>query len=105
MSLRGKKLGLLLSTEPTHANFRHGVNLAAAAVEAGVTVYLYCIDEAVRGVEDAELQNLRGRGLNLFACAYAAQRRQLPCTEFATFGGLGLVNDLIAGTDRFLSFN
>lgn len=105
MSLRGKKLGLLLSTEPAHPSFRHGVNLAAAAVDAGVTVYLYCIDEAVSGVGDPQLQSLRGRGLNLFACAYAAQRRRLPCTEVATFGGLGLVNDLIAGTDRFLSFN
>lgn len=105
MSLRGKKLGLLLSTDPEHPNFRHGVNLAAAALDQGVTVYLYCIDDAVRGVEDAQLQTLRSRGLNLFACAYAAQRRRLPCTEFATFGGLGLVNDLIAGTDQFLSFN
>ena len=47
MSLRGKKLGLLLSTRPGHPPFRHGVSLAKAALDAGLKVYLYCIDEAV----------------------------------------------------------
>jgi hypothetical protein len=41
MSLREKKLGLLLSTRPDTANFRHGVNLARAALAADVKVYLY----------------------------------------------------------------
>ena len=34
-----------------------------------------------------------------------AQRRQLALTDAATFAGLTVVSDLIAGTDRFLSFN
>ena len=46
MSLRGKKLGLLLSTRPENLSFRHGVNLAAAALDAGLNVYLHCIDDA-----------------------------------------------------------
>jgi hypothetical protein len=105
MSLRGKKLGLLLSTRPDTPNFRHGVNLAEAALAAEVKVYLYCIDDAVHGVGDARLQSLKARGLNLYACAYAAQRRNIPVNELAAFAGLSVVSDLIAGTDRFLSFN
>ncbi len=105
MSLRGKKLGLLLSTRPEDPNFRHGVGLADAALNAGLKVYLYCIDDAVFGIGDPQLQSLRRRGLNLYACAYAAQRRSIPLSEGAAFAGLTVVSDLMAGTDRFLSFN
>jgi hypothetical protein len=105
MSLRGKKLGLLISAAPSQLSFRHGIRTAAAAMEEGVTVYLYCIDEAVAGVDDAELQSLKSRGLIVYACAYGAQRRNIPLTDRANFAGLTVVNDLIASTDRFVSFN
>lgn len=105
MSLRGKKLGLLLSVRPEHPGFRHGVRLAEAALSQGVSVYLYCIDEAVFGVADPELQSLKARGLNLYACAYGAQRRDVTLSDAAAFAGLTVVSDLMAGTDRFLSFN
>ena len=81
------------------------VGLAEAAVKRGVEVYLYCIDEAVTGVGDDRLQALRARGLRLFACAYAARRRGCAVSDQALFVGLGTLGDLIAGTDRFLSFN
>ena|SRR5258706_589984 len=105
MPLPEKKLGLLLSTRPENSSFRHGVNLADAALDAGVAVYLYCIDDAVFGIGDAQLQSLQSRGLKLYACAYAAQRRNIPVSDLAVFAGLTIVNDLIAGTNRFLSFN
>jgi sulfur relay (sulfurtransferase) complex TusBCD TusD component (DsrE family) len=105
MDLRGKKLGLLLSAPPEDPNFQRGLCLAKTALGRGVDVYLYCIDEAVKGVGDPLLQSLSARGLKLYACAYAAQRRGLPVTEEAVFAGLTIVNDLITSTDRFVSFN
>jgi hypothetical protein len=105
MILSGKKLGLLLSTRPETASFQQGLRLAEAALNRGVDVYLYCVDDAVLGVSDSRLQSLKGRGLKLFACAYGAQRRNLPVTGDAVFAGLTVVSDLVAGTDRFLSFN
>jgi hypothetical protein len=105
MSLQGKKLGILIAAAPDAPNFRHGIGLAETALRRGATVYLYCIDEAVSGLADAQLQELKSRGANLFACAYGAHRRQLPISELATFAGLTVVNDLIAGTDRFLCFS
>lgn len=105
MSLHGKKLGVLLSASPDQPNFERGVKLAETALEQGVTVYLYFIDEAVLGLEDPRIHNLKERGMNLFACAYAAQRRRLPIGDQATFAGLSIVHDLIANTDRFISFN
>lgn len=105
MSLRGKKLGLLLSADPDHPNFERALKLAETALSEGVIVYLYCIDEAVPGVADSRLQALRERGLILYACAYGAQRRNFPVSEQAIFAGLTVVSDLMAGTDRFVSFN
>jgi sulfur relay (sulfurtransferase) complex TusBCD TusD component (DsrE family) len=71
----------------------------------GVDVYLYCIDDAVHGINQPQLQSLAVRGLKLYACAYAAQRRGLPFSGNAIFAGLAIVSDLIAATDRFVSFN
>jgi sulfur relay (sulfurtransferase) complex TusBCD TusD component (DsrE family) len=105
MSVRGKKLGLLLSTHPDQPGFRHGLALAETALNEGVDVYLYCIDDAIHGVGQPELQALAARGLKLYACAYAARRRNLPVNDKAIFAGLGVVSDLIAATDRFVSFN
>ena len=104
-SLRGKKLGLLVSTSSDQPAFRHALRLAEAALRQGVLVYLYCIDDAVSGLADPQLQGLKRRGVNLFACAYGAQNRNLPVNDLATFAGLTIVSDLISGTDRFLSFN
>ena|ERR1051325_547484 len=105
MPLDGKKLGLLLSTGPENPSFRSGLRLAEAALARGVIVYLYCIDEAVTGLADPQLQALKNRGVNLFACAYGAQRRNIPVNDCAIFAGLSVVSDLMASTDRFLSFN
>src|SRR5271170_6640991 len=103
MLLRGKKLGLLLSTHPGEPGFQHGLRLAESALEEGVEVYLYCVDEAVRGVEEPRLLDLAARGLKLYVCAYGAQRRGLQRSQCATYAGLALLSDLMAATDRFVS--
>lgn len=105
MDLAGKKLGLLLSASPEQPNFARAIELAGAALERGVQVYFYCLDDAVAGLNDPRLQKLKARGINLFACAYGAQRRNLTLGGLATFAGLSTVNDLIANTDRFISLN
>src|SRR5205814_1342648 len=93
VQLGGKKLGVLLSSAPDEPKFRHGLKLAEAAMKRGVLVYLYCIDEAIRGVEDPALQILKNQGLNLFACAYAATERNLPISELAAYSGLTVLSD------------
>ena len=104
VTLAGKKLGVLLSGSPELPPFLHGIRFAAAALAAGCDVYLYCIDDAVPGVGHPELQQLRPLGLKLYGCAYGAHRRGVPLDDRATFAGLTVVSDLVAGTDRFISF-
>jgi hypothetical protein len=104
MNHQGKKLGLLIAAKPTTAGFVHAVALAQKALESGVDVYAYCIDDGVLGVGQPELQNLKSKGLKLFACAYGAHRRNIPLSEEASFAGLTVVSDIMAATDRFLCF-
>src|SRR5687767_10644006 len=105
MELKGKKFGILIAAHPDRHNFRHGLKLAEAALGRGATVYVYCIDEAVRGLEDPLLQKLNTAGAKLYACAYSAQQRQIPISEAATFAGLAIVSDIVGSTNRFVSFN
>jgi len=105
MDLAGRKLGLLLSTSPDHPNLDTAVGLCAAALDRGILVYLYLIDDAVAAVEDPRLQALAGRGAKLFVCAYGCQRRRLPLSDRATNCGLVVLADIINATDRFLALN
>jgi hypothetical protein len=103
-SLAGKKLGVLLTTPPEHPNFRPAVALMNAAVDAGVRVYLYCIDEGVRAVAAPEIQALKERGQSLFGCAYGAGNRKIATDDAAAWSGLTVLADVVGSTDKFVSF-
>lgn len=102
--LKGKKLGVLLTTAPAHPNFRPALALMSAALDAGVRLYLYCVDEGVRSVATPEVQALKERGASLFGCAYGAGRRNIPLDESAAWSGLTVLADVVGSTDRFVSF-
>lgn len=85
--------------------FERGLGAAIAGVEAGRRVFVYCIDDAVSGLEDSRMQLIRSKGAVVYACAYGAHRRGIAVSDRAVFGGLGLLGDLLAGTDEFVDGN
>jgi sulfur relay (sulfurtransferase) complex TusBCD TusD component (DsrE family) len=101
---RDRRLSILLAAAPDQPGFEHGVKLARAAVAQGVRVYLYCIDDAVSGLGDGPLSDLRTGGVQVYGCAFAAERRGLPLHPDIVYGGLALLSDLMSGTDRFVAF-
>ncbi len=105
MDLAGKKLGLLLSAPPESPGFHHCAGLAEAALNAGIHVFCYCIDDGVCAARAPRFQALRQKGMKLHVCAFGAEKRGIPMDDSAVFSGLTIVSDLIANTDRFLSFN
>src|SRR5271156_1510246 len=102
--LAGKKLGVLLTTAPVHPNFRPALALMNAAIDDGVRVYLYCVDEGVRSVATPEVQALKERGASLFGCAYGAGRRNIALDDRAAWSGLTVLADVVGSPDRFVSF-
>ena len=103
--LKGRKLGLLLSTKPEHPNLRTCLALSRAALERGADLYLYLVDDGVANIDDERILELGCRGAKLFVCAYGCQRRRLPITDKATYCGLVVLTDLINGCERFVALN
>ncbi len=104
-TMRGKRIGLLLSTQPSHPNLATVSALGREALRQGVRVYLYLVDDGVETLSTPEIVALSRAGATLFVCAYSAQRRNIPVSDQAVFCGLVALSDIIKGCDRFLAFN
>ena len=99
------KLGMMVSVSPDAKGFTLALAQAEEALKNGEKVYLYCIDDAVEGLNDPRLIKLKSEGLNLFGCAFSVRQRKLPINDLAIFTGLSVLSDIMAETDRFESFN
>jgi len=101
------KLGLLLSTPPSHPSVETVVQLTQAALRRGVDVYLYLIDEGVKTAVDQRYLALIDAGVKMSVCAYGCQRHGVPTTTVdsrASLSGLVVLSGIIDGCDRFLAF-
>jgi sulfur relay (sulfurtransferase) complex TusBCD TusD component (DsrE family) len=106
--MQKKKLGILLSTPPSHPNLSTVTRLCEEGLRSDVDVYLYLIDEGVKNVTDQQLLGLSKAGTKLFACAYGCQQQEVS-TENLDPGiqlcGLVVLSNIINGCDRFVAFN
>lgn len=105
--MAGRKLGLLLSTPPSHPSVETVFELAQAALRQGVEVYLYLIDEGVRTATDKRYLGLIDAGVKMSVCAYGCQRHGVPTVSVdsrASLSGLVVLSGIIDGCDRFLAF-
>jgi sulfur relay (sulfurtransferase) complex TusBCD TusD component (DsrE family) len=101
------KLGLLLSTPPSHPSIETVVQLARAALRRGVEVYLYLIDEGVKTVVDQRYLSLIDDGVKMSVCAYGCQQYGVLTTTVdprVSLSGLVVLSGIIDGCDRFLAF-
>ena len=99
-----KKLGIMLSTEPSNKNLEIVIGLTKAAINNNTGVYLYMIDEGVECIKDERLLALSKEGLKLFVCAYGAQKNGISPSDIASFGGLAVLSELINACNRFVAF-
>jgi len=101
------KLGLLLSTPPSHPSVETVVQLAQAALQRGVEVYLYLIDEGVKTAVDRRSISLIDAGVKMSVCAYGCQQHGVPTTTVdsrISLSGLVVLSGIIDRCDRFLAF-
>jgi sulfur relay (sulfurtransferase) complex TusBCD TusD component (DsrE family) len=101
------KLGLLLSTSPSHPSVETVVQLAQAALHRGVEVYLYLIDEGVKMATDQRYLSLIDAGVKISVCAYGCQQHGVPTATVdsrVSLSGLVVLSGIIEGCDRFLAF-
>jgi sulfur relay (sulfurtransferase) complex TusBCD TusD component (DsrE family) len=105
--MAARKLGLLLSTPPSHPSGETVVRLAQAALRKGVDVYLYLIDEGVKTAVDQRYVRLVDGGVKMSVCAYGCQQHGVLTTTIdsrVSLSGLVVLSGIIDGCDRFLAF-
>lgn len=105
--MAARKLGLLLSTAPSHPSVETVVQLAQAALRRGVEVYLYLIDEGVKSATDQRYIALIDSGVKMSVCAYGCQQHGVPTGTVdsrVSLSGLVVLSGIIDGCDRFLAF-
>lgn len=103
-----KKLGVLLSTPPSHPNVTTVARLCQEALTSDVDVYLYLIDEGVLNLRDSRLLQLSASGAKFFVCAYGCQHHGVPTDgldKAVTLCGLVVLSNMVNGCDRFIAFN
>ncbi len=108
VDLEGKKLGLLLSTPPSHHHVEVVIGLSREALRSNVKVYLYLIDEGVKNLENPKFLDLASAGVKLNVCAYGCQQHKVSTEGYGqevTFCGLVVLSQIITGCDRFVAFN
>ena len=101
------KLGLLLSTPPTHPSVETVVQLSQAALRRGIDVYLYLIDEGVKTATDQRYLSLIDAGAKMSVCAYGCQQHGIPTVMVdsrVSLSGLVVLSGIIDRCDRFLAF-
>lgn len=101
------KLGLLLSTPPTHPSVETVVQLSQAALRRGIDVYLYLIDEGVKTATDQRYISLIDAGVKMSVCAYGCQQYGISTVTVdsrVSLSGLVVLSGIIEGCDRFLAF-
>ena len=105
--MAARKLGLLLSTTPTHPSVETVLQLAQAALRQGIDVYLYLIDEGVKTVVDHRYLQLIESGAKISVCAYGCQQYGIltgTVDSRVSLSGLVVLSGIIDGCDRFLAF-
>ena len=106
--MQKKKLGILLSTSPSHPNLSTVTHLCDEGLRSNVDVYLYLIDEGVKSLTDQQLLGLSKAGAKLFACAYGCQQQGVSTANLdpgIQLCGLVVLSNIINGCDRFVAFN
>jgi sulfur relay (sulfurtransferase) complex TusBCD TusD component (DsrE family) len=105
--MSSRKLGILLSTPPSHPSVETVVRLTHAALRQGVDVYLYLIDEGVKTVVDQRYLSLIDAGVKMSVCAYGCQQHGVSTNTVdsrVSLSGLVVLSRIIDGCDRFLAF-
>jgi hypothetical protein len=96
-------LAVLLTVAPGHPAFLRGLQVVQRALDRGWRIYFFALDEGVRALSHQGISSLRVHGVKVMGCAYAAERRRLPIDATATYGGLGMLHDLLAACEHFVS--
>ena len=98
------KLGILLTTAPSHQNTYSVIQLSRAAREQGHEVGVFMMADGVYNILHQPLLDLVNNGVELSLCAHNATQRGLDKVECVQWGSQYDLAVLTDDSDRFLTF-
>ncbi len=99
-----KKLGLLLTTSPEHANTNTVIKLAEAALEKGVEVRIFLTGDGVFNINHINFLRLTNKGAHVCACMQNLNERFQDEADDIQMGGLYDLAKDAREVDRLLAF-
>lgn len=79
------------------------MGLVQAGLRGGAQIKIYLIDEGVSLIPTTQPAAWSAQGVGVFGCAYGARLRGIPLVDEVTWGGLGLLSDLLLAGDQVVS--
>ena len=98
------KLGILLTTDPTHENTNTVVDLSRTAKTAGMDVSIFLMHNGVHNLTHAPFLELTDAGVEISLCAHNAGQRGVEKMDNVLFGSQYDLAQIVHECDRFLSF-
>ena len=100
----GKKLGLLLTTSPEHANTHTVIKLAEAAVRKGVEVQIFLMCDGVLNVNHVPFLSLIDNGVQICLCQQNLNERFQDEVDGIRLGSQYDFASNVRDMDRLLAF-
>lgn len=98
------KLGILLTTPPSHQNTYSVIQICKAARNKGHTVGIFMMADGVYNILHSPLLDLMDHGVELSLCAHNAAQRVLDRVDGVVWGSQFDLALLANESDRFLTF-
>ncbi len=99
-----KKLGMVLTTSPEHANTNTVIKLAEAALEKGVEVKIFLMCDGVYNIHNISFLRLADKGAKLSLCTQTLNERFQDETDDVEMGSQYDCAQIVHEADRLLAF-
>lgn len=100
----GMKLGILLTTPPSHQNTYSVIKISKASRQKGHEVGIFMMADGVYNILNQPLMDLEKDGVSLSLCAHNATQRGLGRADNVLWGSQYDLAELANISDRFLTF-
>lgn len=99
-----RKLGLLLTTSPEHANTNSVIKIAEAALDKGVEVRIFVMCDGVFNIHDISFLRLTDKGAQICLCQQNLNERFQEETDDVKMGSQYDFAQNVHEIDRLLAF-
>jgi len=103
-ALHGKILGILLATSPENSNTKIAGEVVKHALNLGVKVKIFLMDDGIYNLNDKDFQKLIDTGAEVSLCSTNAEKRGIKKADGVNFGSQYDHAEILRDCDKYLGF-